>query len=95
MNQRKSELENEIFNLKNNLKQLDIASQSTEAGSAQKQNEIIGRMQTKLSSFLSYELNIANESVLDGDEGANVASQMIAELILKIKEEKSWLSALG
>ena len=60
---------------------------------ALKQNEIIGRMQTKLSSFLSYELNIASEAVLDGEEGAKMASKMIEELIIKIKEEKAWLSA--
>ena len=93
LNQEKSELENEIITLKDALKKLDVESQSSEAGSAQKQNEIIGRMQTKLSSFLSYELNIASEAVLDGEEGAKMASKMIEELIIKIKEEKSWLSA--
>ena len=94
VHQEKTELEDEINALKNNLKMMDVSSQSSEAGSAQKQNEIIGRMQTKLSSFLSYELNIANEAILDGDEGTKLASKMIEELTFKIKEEKKWLSAL-
>ena len=50
---------------------------------------------TKLSSFLSYELNIASEAILDGEEGAKMASTMIEELIIKIKEEKEWLSTSG
>ena len=95
LNQQKSQLENEIIVLKDNLKKLDVVTQSSEAGSAQKQNEIIGRMQTKLSSFLSYELNIASEAILDGEEGAKMASTMIEELIIKIKEEKEWLSTSG
>lgn len=92
--EKKSELEKEIIEAQHNLQSLNIKSDSKQASSWQQKNEIIGEVQTNLSSFLNYELNIANEAVLDGEQGALKASKMINKLIIKIKEQKEWLSSL-
>ena len=47
-----------------------------------------------VNTFLNYELHIATEAVLNGEQGAMKASKMIDKLITKIKEEKEWLSSL-
>ena len=94
INNRKSELEKEMAEAKLNFQSLNIKSNSKQASSWQEKNEIIGKVQINLSSFLNYELNIANEAVLDGEGGALKASKMIDKLILKIKEQKEWLSSL-
>lgn len=91
---RKLELTKEKEELEQNIATLKLKGDANQAGSWQEKNEIIGRFQNKLTSFLNYELHIATEAVLNGEQGAMKASKMIDKLITKIKEEKEWLSSL-
>ena len=94
LNRMKLEFEKEKVELEHNIGTLKLKGDAKQAGSWQEKNEIIGRVQNKLTSFLNYELHIATEAVLNGDQGAIKASKMIEKLTAKIKEEKEWLSSL-
>ena len=94
LNHRKSELEKQEEELQRNIETIKLKGDAKQAGNWQEKNEIIGRFQNKLTSFLNYELHIATEAVLNGEQGAMKASKMIDKLIIKIKEEKEWLSSL-
>ena len=94
LNHMKLEFEKEKVELEHNIGTLKLKGDAKQAGSWQEKNEIIGRVQNKLTSFLNYELHIATEAVLNGDQGAIKASKMIEKLTAKIKEEKEWLSSL-
>ena len=91
---KRSELEKEKNTLEQNLQMVKLKGDANQAGSWQVKNEIIGKVQNTLTSFLNYELHIASEAILNGEKGAVKASKMIEKLIKKIKEEKEWLSSL-